>query len=1154
MSATRLLLVGLGVLAAAAVGLAQAKPPALKLPDGTVVVFTKSPDDLNPLPEGVLLPAAEYKALQDQLDAARKASATAKPVAPSSCDIRGRVVARGDRLTALLTLTYTVRTAAPRTAVALGTARAFPTAARLPDGKLPVLSSADDGLTVSLEKPGDQTVTLEVEAPVSARGPKGEPGFELGLPRAAITTLAIELPGGVKKAQVGLRTGERVGDKPAEVKWSAEEPAALNAKPGERGYPLGPVESLELTWDAPLPANAPAAQVPRTADIDVTIRVEDAQIETTARLRLRGGAAQWLLALPATADVATERLAPMGVAAEAVPNANPGLTRPPDAGKPVWTFRPPDAAADWLVTAVVRQPRPKAADPKSRGPYPVGPVGVPTAARVAGAVRVIAAPTVRVTLDKATVGLRRVDTPVPLTPDDEVAGLYRFATAQPAAPGGTGGTGATDAAPLCELTTRPMPGFQRVQPTYTLRRVDDGWRLSVEVKVTPVRADAEEVLVDVPAGWQAVEATAAGELIDQVQVVSETALVKRLSVKLVGPQKAAFDFSLTASHASPPSRRREELPLPRFPGGRETQAKLVATVPEGLEISGTATSADGTPLTLAAEERAASGAPPRAVQVAAERGIAKVDLAWQTYRPELAVESRAEVTWNERQAVVTQTFRFQRVEGDARPILLSGPAIDLRVLPPTPGTLEPLDRDTWQLRLPADAPRDFTVAVSYALPLPARKPDAGPTRVPVTLLTPDAASRLDAHVRVWGGTSTRRVAHFDGPWRELPPEAAADRPSLPWLTLAGNGATLPLAVELADDAGPAAGVVADRALVQTWLAPDGTSVVRGRFQLRRWSGGGVDLEVPAGATPEVYAGGRRVDAATLTPLPSPESPEVKRVRVPLPEPRPGKSTLLDVRFPTPRDRDPRGAVAFPVPRLPDAAYRSPARQQWFLPADLVPLVPGSDAAVEQRWGLQGGLLTPTGAVNAADAEAWIASGAESDAEAADGNFAGLGGATTDALTARQSRLAAVTVVLVPRVGWSAGCSLAAVILGIVGYRMRPVALGLALTAFGVAAAFGAVLRPQVAAQVVHGAQPGVAVVLLGYAAVAAVEWAYRRRVTHLPGFTRNPAALSTTSIALDALDRPPTPSGTGTRNAVLRANPLNLDSGSGRAPASGSGS
>ena len=1125
-------------------GVAQsAKPPALKLPDGTVVVFTKSPDDLNPIPEGVLLPAAEYKALQDQLDAARKARETAKPVGPSSCDIRGKVVTRGDRQSALLTLTYAVRTSAPQTAVALGTARAFPTAARLSDGKLPVLTAADDGLTVTLDKPGDHSVTLEVEAPVTARGSKGEPGFELGLPRAAITTLAIELPGGVKKAQVGLRSGERVGDKPAEVKWSAEEAAALNAKPGERGLPLGPVESLEVTWDAPLPANAPAAQVPRTADADVTIRVDDSQIETTTRLRLRGGSAQWLLALPATADISTEKVTAPGVAVEDVPNANPGLTRPPDANKPVWTFRPPDAAADWVVTAVVRQSRPKASDPKSRGPFPVGPVGVPTALRVTGTVRVVAAPTVRVTLDKASVELRRVDSPVPVAPEDESAGLYRFATAQ-----GTGPNAPT-AAPLCELTTRPLPGFQRVQPTYTLRRADDGWRLSVEVKITPVRADAEEVLVDVPAGWQAVEATAGGELIDQVQVVSETPLSKRLSVKLVGPQRAAFDFTLSASHASPATRRREELPLPRFPGGRESQAKVVATVSEGFEIAGSATGSDGSPLTLAPEDRATAGTPPRSVQATAERGLAKVDLAWQTYRPELAVESRAEVTWNERQALVTQTLRFQRVEGDARPILLSGPAIDLRVLPPTPGTLEPLDRDTWQLRLPPDAPRDFTVAVSYALALPPRKADAGPTRVPVGLLTPDSVSRLDAHVRVWGGTGTRRVTRPDGPWRELPPEPAADRPALPWLTLAGTGASLPLAVELADDAGPPPGVAADRSLVQTWLASDGTSVVRGRFQLRRWSGGGVDLEVPAGAAPEVYADGRRIEAATLTPLPAGDAPEVKRLRVPLPEAKPGRTTLLDVRFPATLDRKSRGAVAFAVPRLPDAAYRAPARQQWFLPADLVPLLPGPDAAAEQRWTLHGGLLAPTGAVSAADAEAWIAGGADADADAADATFAGVGNATTDALSARQARLTGVTVVLVPRVAWFAGCSLAAVVVGIVGHRMRPLALGLSLTALGVAAAFGAVLRPQVASQVVHGAQPGVALVLLGYAAVAAVEWYYRRRVTHLPGFTRNPAALSTTSIALEVADRP---SAAGSRNAAVRANPLSLDSGSGRAAAPGS--
>ena len=1149
MPGVRLLLVLIGLVVAGSVASAQpAKPAALKLPDGTIVIYTKSPDDLNPVPDGVLLPGAEYKALQDQLDAARKARELAKPVAPSSCDIRGKVVARGDRLAALLTLTYTVRTAAPRTTAALGTARAFPTSARLPDGRLPVLSSADDGLAVTFEKPGDQTVTLEVEAPVSARGLKGELGFDLGLPRAAITTLAIELPAGVKKVQVGLRSpGERVGDKPLETKWTSEEAATLAARPGERGYPLGPAEFLELTWEAPTPANAPAARLPLTAEIDVTVRVEETQIETTARIRLRGGSAQWQLVLPASADLVTERLPTPGATADSVPNATPGLTRPPDAGKPVWTFRPPDAAADWLVTAVVRQPRPKATDPKFRGPYPVGPVGVPTASRVTGSIRVVAAATVRVALDKSSVDLRRVDSPVPLTADDEVAGLYRFATVQSV------GANATKTSPLCELTTRALPGFQRVQPTYTLRRADDGWRLGVEVKVTPVRSEVEEVLVDVPAGWQAVEATAAGELIDQVQVVSETPTTKRLAVKLVGPQRAAFDFTLSATHPGLSSRRREELSLPRFPGGRESQAKLVATVNEGLEIAGTATASDGATLALTPDERTPRGTPPRTVQAASERGIAKVELAWQTYRPELAVESRADVTWNERQVVVSHTLRFQRIEGDTRPILLSGPAVDLRALPPTPGVLEPLDRDTWQLRLPPDAPREFTIAVTYALPLPPRKGEAGPVRVPLVLLAPDAVSRLDAHVRIWGGTSTRRVSRPDGPWRELPPEAAPDRPSLPWLTLAGTGPTLPLSVELADDTGPLPGVAVERVLVQTWLAPDGASVVRGRFQLRRWSGGGVDLELPAGAAPEVYADGRRLDAATLTPIPTPDGGESRRLRIPLPEPKPGKTTLLDVRFTTPYDRAPRGSVSFPVPRLPDAAYRSPVRQQWFFPGDLVPLVAGAGAAVDQRWTIRGGLLTPTGAVTAADADAWIAGGPDADPDDPDATLAGVGGATSDALTARHSRLASSTVVLVPRFVWFAGCSLVVVIVGVLAYRMRPLPLGLTLTTLGVAGAVGAVLRPQIASQVVYGAQPGLAILVLGYGVVLAVEWYYRRRVTHLPGFTRNPAALSTTSIALDALDRaPPSSSGGVSRNVALQVNPLNLDSGSGRAAAPGS--
>ncbi|QJW97606.1 hypothetical protein FTUN_5181 [Frigoriglobus tundricola] len=53
-------------------------------------------------------------------------------------------------------------------------------------------------------------------------------------------------------------------------------------------------------------------------------------------------------------------------------------------------------------------------------------------------------------------------------------------------------------------------------------------------------------------------------------------------------------------------------------------------------------------------------------------------------------------------------------------------------------------------------------------------------------------------------------------------------------------------------------------------------------------------------------------------------------------------------------------------------------------------------------------------------------------------------------------------------------------------------------AFGV----GAVLYPQPAAQVVAAGQPGLELGLFAVAAQAVLRWRVRRRISHLPGFTR----------------------------------------------------
>jgi hypothetical protein len=359
-----------GVLIAALAGAQPVEPPkasAVKLPDGTIVFLTKSPDEANPPIEGVYLSPQEYKALVEQAEQLKKLQDAPRPQAPSECRVAGKIESRGDRTVAALTLTYSFRTAAPKAVVALGGQKAFPLAAKLDGGKLPALAAGDDGLTALVESPGEHTLVLTVEAPVGPRGGKAEVGFEVGLPRAAITTLALAPPEKVKQLTVGVRTAADRGGAP---KRATEDAAALGK------YPLGPAELLEVAWQPPTAAPV-TPQAALSAEVEAAVRVDEAQVETTATVRLRGPAREWALVLPPGADVEARR------ATSAVPRdptielpfstAFPGLTRPADPTQTNWTFRPPDSGgSDWDLTVTARQPRPMAGDGKSEAPFAVG--------------------------------------------------------------------------------------------------------------------------------------------------------------------------------------------------------------------------------------------------------------------------------------------------------------------------------------------------------------------------------------------------------------------------------------------------------------------------------------------------------------------------------------------------------------------------------------------------------------------------------------------------------------------------------------------------------------------------------------------------------------------------------------------------------------
>ena len=251
--------------------------------------------------------------------------------------------------------------------------------------------------------------------------------------------------------------------------------------------------------------------------------------------------------------------------------------------------------------------------------------------------------------------------------------------------------------------------------------------------------------------------------------------------------------------------------------------------------------------------------------------------------------------------------------------------------------LDPAGPGEWTVPVPPDA-KEATLTATYSLPV-------RDGAVPVGLLWPAAAARVESTVRVWNCGGERSVGVDPGPWRLLPPEPDPGRDVLPVRTLAGSGSDLPLTLTVAPPV-VATGAVGQvgRGLVQVWLGDDGTAAARARFVLSRWLGDGVDVALPPplpGTTVEVLVDGKRVE-----PAPGPNG-----WRVPLPEPRSGRAAVLDIRY-----RFPFGSWRpLPIPELVGAAV-GPVRVQVTAPPGSVPLLAGGRP--EQRWVARGFVFAP----------------------------------------------------------------------------------------------------------------------------------------------------------------------------------------------------
>ncbi len=1091
--------------------------PVVKLPDGTYLWVGNSADGVG---ERVSLTPQELQKLLDQLDQLKKQLAIRKPAPPSGCAIRGRVEKRGEQLVASLKLTCTFRTTAPQTAIALGGRRGFLVAAALDGNKFPVLDTTEDGFALMVETAGDHTLTLDLEAPITSRGAKPELGFEIGLPRAAITTLLFDSPApDVKRVNLTTRTLDpaQPGRPPEPRRTPGLELKQLAPKPGqEAGYPLGPVDSVEVTWDPPAAAAQPADQV-QSAELDVSVLLTEGVVETTAKIRFRGPAREWKLVAPANADLSVDHAA-SGDGGPALPAV---VTKPGDPSKPVWKIEIPagSAAADWIVTVVTRQLRPKSDDQQHRGPFSVGPFTTLDVLRQTGMVRVTAGANTHFTF-KHGPDLRKAE-PIGPVEDDVTTAFFRLTT---------GPTGTIPVnSPLFTIEARAQPGAVKVKPTYRLNLTDAGWRVRAEVRIFPIRTQVDAVVVEVPTDWRGLEASPP-ELVEGVQQsVSHDGFWADTAARFVGGRripvivrlaaghKQPFDLVLTATVPVEPGDMTGIVPLPRFPEATESSTLITATVPDGFELRGETRDWDGeyaawgTPLAPGTDSNGRSTRAVTTVVGKAESGFARVTLGWNPHHPDLATEVRADVTLGERQLVIVQEIKLRSLTGLPRQIRFRGPVSPaaLKAVP----ALDLVGPGEWALTTAPDA-KEAIVSISFAVSRQTPN-ETILAKVPVTILWPVGTTRTETTVRVWTNLDTSRmvITHSTG-WREMPLELVPDRDVLPVLILVASAAEpLVLETQSSGEGGTVAGW-ADRGLVQAWGADDGTVSYRARFLLRRWLRPSVEVRLPsplAGPNPEFLRDGQRVEAVSIV-----TTEDERTFRIPLPAARPGATTIIEIRYQLPLSRGRAGEVLYYPPTLPGVAFAGPIRWQAMVPHGLTPLLTAG-ASAEFRWRIRSLGVAPCASRSSEALESWFGSGEEvSD----DLDVVGEG------FTARQMVPAQVTVYQVPHTGMVIVCSVIGFIVLLLLWRLPGTVFGLGVAVVGAAAVVTAVFFPHPAAQVIGSCQPGLAAAVVVVVFLSITRWFHRRRLTRMPGFSRTSPEPSTPMVVLPSSARNrPTPAG-----------------------------
>lgn len=1035
----------------------------LSFPLGAILVIVdEAKNPLSLLPKGIMIAPEKYQELLDQIETLKRQTKPLKPDAPSSCKLSGRV----DGDTVHLQAQFEFVTDHPKAAVTVGCQKAWAKSALL-DGQLPVFlpSSEDTGLVIQVDHPKTHQLTLELEMPLATRGTKGlERGFEIGLPKAAITRLdQFTLPDSIPEVRINTRA----------VRSSTSDGHANQIE----GILLGAADHLDLSWKVPAatPQRGPALL---SADGKITIRVDETRVTSEVELNLqvlRGETRLWRIQLPP--GVLPEVKEP-GIQDERIERKDP-----PTSADPCLTIRLKAPSSDPL--RVVFQ----TSQARKAGRFAIGPFHVLNAAHQRGTLSIIAPPDIRLITHPQVEVLPREVTDEQRR--ENVAASFTYWNLN------TPGRTTTPPASPLELEIESVKGVIETRLEYAVLISKNTVQLSTKIEVNPIRTGVDRLDIQMPNDltYDRDKGASPADLVEDVSIDSSRQIA---TIRLAQKQYRPFSITLPVTIGLPEGKQSINLDLPRPQQTLDRGAQWSVAVPEGQELFG-----NGFGL-----EALAPGS--RRLTSRAERAPAQLELAWRAFRPDAPATATINVNLTPHLAYIQHqlTFRFS----DAAPpqVGLAIPAeLNDRVRVVQGGTLQPGGIVT--LEKPSS---NATILLQYSVAIPDWKTSSDHSqklddvrnerRFSLPLVRPVSATRTETRIRFWS-EPTEEVMLVDGPWDEQRTEIVPERDSLPNLVLRSASLEIPLTLKEIESSHPLlAPAVIDRALIQVVVDDEGAQKYRARLVMSSLNTRTLDLEFPAPLAalkldvllderrlPRLQAldsSGREVENGTILRLAV--DPDLYR-----------KPLILDLRYELGADQQVEQygwrSTLYP-PSIRGQEFLGRLRWQVSMPEGWITWSPGDNRASRLRWGLRGGLLRPLIATTTDELERWLAP-----------NLAGVdtppaGPENETSFATSRSSLAPLRLVHAGQPIWLLGCSLLILLIGItLGVVAVPrVVLWTGLAA-GLLILAGLVLTwPELIPWILYGCEPGLLVLVIVLGLFGWHQFSSRRASTFQPSVAR----------------------------------------------------